>query len=132
MKSKDETHWLVQQSELRKDQTGIEFLEFVESWTSRAEQVIDDKDWTPDEAIRQTLVPTESELGRVSSNFLGQMLVVLVSEWFYGDELELGFTPLERRVFEDYVALMVTVAEQRANEDSDPPEGVQVPVEVRT
>ena len=47
------------------------------------------------------------------------MLVVLVSEWYYGEDLERGFTPLEHRVFEDYVALMVTTAEQQANEATE-------------
>ena len=106
--------WEVQKSDLRADETGTEFLRFLESWTSRAEQVVRDKKWTPDEALRQTLEPTEAELGRISSNFLAQMLVVLVSEWVYGDELEIGLTPLERKVFQDYVALMVVAAEQDA------------------
>ena len=114
MRVSDESRWVVQQAELRESETGGAFLAFMESWLGRAERVIDDKGWTPDEALRQTLGPTDAELGRLSSNFLGQMLVVIVSHWVHGEEVDRGLTPLEHRVFEDYVALLVATAQQVA------------------
>lgn len=105
---RDDGVWQAHRSDLLAlGDTGVAFLKFIELWVELADEVIAAKGWTPDEALRQTLVTAEVTEGRVSANMMGQMLLVIANHWVHGEEMISGLTPLERRVFDDYLVLAV-------------------------
>jgi hypothetical protein len=98
---------------------GTELVAFVESWVDLAEWTRAEKDWPPDECLRQTLEVVEADRGRVSANMLFQILLVVINHWVHGDEAYAGLSPLERRGLDDYVLLALQAAQQDAQEPAD-------------
>jgi hypothetical protein len=114
MKVRDENLWNQQRTELSQDQTGKDFLGFIERWVGMAEDLMAEGSLVPTSAIRQTLHQADQELGRVSVNFLGQMLVVIATHWEHGQEMIESLTPIELRLVQDMLALKFVELEKQA------------------
>lgn len=117
MKVSDEALWSQQRSELLADQTGREFLEFVETWVAEAEKLHDEDigSWTT--ALRHALSHADQVHGRVSVHFIGQMLVVIATHWEHGQEAVEGMSSIELRLVQDTLALKVAELQKQAGGD---------------
>lgn len=111
---RDEDLWSQQCDELRADQTGRDFLDFIETWASQAEKLYEEDIGSPATALRRALDHAERTHGRISVHFLGQMLVVIASHWEYGEEMAESLTPIELRLVQDTLA--IKYAELQARE----------------
>ena len=114
MRVTDEDLWNQQRTELSEDQTGKDFLSFVEKWVGLAENLMTEKSEAPASALRQTLGQADQECGRVSIHFLGQMLVVIATHWEHGQEMIRSLTPIELRLVQDMLALKFAELEKKA------------------
>lgn len=86
-----------------------------EAWRKHPELPVPALRWpSVAEALRSALAPTEQRLGRVSAHFLGQMLVVIIDHWYYGQELVGQLTPIELRLTQDSLLLKVAELEESA------------------
>ena len=114
MRVSDENLWNQQRTELSEDQTGKDFLAFVERWVDSAEKLVEEESVPPAVALRETLHEADQELGRVSIHFLGQMLVVIATHWALGQEMIETLTPIELRLVQDMLALKFVELEKQA------------------
>jgi hypothetical protein len=114
MRVSDENLWNQQRTELSEDQTGKDFLGFVEYWVDLAEDLMAEGSLVPSSALRQTLHQADQALGRVSIHFLGQMLVVIATHWEHGQEMIETLTPIELRLVQDMLALKFVELEKQA------------------
>ena len=117
----DEALWRGQRAEAD-DEYGEGFLDFVESWCGRAEQLVmtdalaaevrahgEDPGRaqrpSPVEALRETLNPTEAERGVLPPGWTAQMLLVIAACWrFGGPGLFEGMTTFEKKMVADMAA----------------------------
>lgn len=114
MKSADEELWREQRLELQSEQVSRDFLEFIECWVDRAEELLDNGMDSPAEALRQALRHADETLGRVSVHFLGQMLVVIGTHWKHGDQMMTGLSSIELRLVQDMLALKFAELQRQA------------------
>jgi hypothetical protein len=123
MRVKDEVRWHGFLSALSadKDERAAAFRQFLITWAEAAEMVMrqdyaavqgawGDFDNDPLEdillggmpaikALRETLVAVEKQLGAISTGFIGQCLVVLEDQWYFGVGLRGQMTPIEENLF---------------------------------
>ena len=114
---RDEALWSQQRAELLGDQTGRDFLEFIETWTARADELYAEDIGSPATAIRYSLEYADQAHGRISAHYLGQMLVVIATHWKYGEEMAEGLGPIEMRLVQDMLAMKCAELQQQAEED---------------
>lgn len=114
MRSGDEELWQEQCHELQAEQVSRDFLEFIECWVTRAEELLDNGMDSPAEALRQSLKHADETLGRVSIHFLGQMLVVIGTHWKYSEEMMSGLNAIELRLVQDMLALKFAELQRQA------------------
>lgn len=117
MRVRDDGLWAQQQAELQRDQTGRDFLEFIETWTARADELYAEDIGSPATAIRYSLDHADQTHGRVSIHFLGQMLVVIATHWEHGEEMAEDFNPIELRLVQDMLALKCAELEAEAADE---------------
>lgn len=117
MKVRDASLWAQQQAELQSDPTGQDFLSFIETWTTRADNLCEEDIGGPATALRYSLEQTEKIHGRVSAHFLGQMLVVIATHWEHGEEMAESLTPIELRLVQDMLALKFAELQEQAGGD---------------
>lgn len=119
MKVKDDQVWAQQESELRTaDDASRKFLEFLQVWTTEAERrLYGNRKYSPREALSKGFEFAEQTLGFLSVEWLGQMLLVIVQHWFYGEELWESLTVWERRMVEQATALKLVELQQSADQD---------------
>ncbi len=114
----DESLWHQQASELQEDEVGKEFLGFLTEWLDTAEQAMKmDEDLSPIHAFRSTLAVVEESRGRVSANFIGQMMVVTISHWQHGQQLFSELSAIEKRMVEDMIILKIRELEESARQE---------------
>jgi len=116
MKVRDNDLWQQQRAELDVDDLSRHFLEFMERWAEYAEEY-PGAEYLPAEGFNNTLEAVEKEFGRVGAHFMGQMLVVLVTHWIYGEELMETLSPMERRLVKDMLVLKLSELETEAAEE---------------
>lgn len=115
MQALDLDLWEQQCSELVEDKVGKAFLDFIIDWMDTAEAVMDSEhDLSPTSAIRLSLAPVEERQGRISASFVGQMLVVIISHWKWGQEISSELSPIERRLMEDMLILKINELRESA------------------
>lgn len=111
----DEPRWAAQQSEVRgrHGELGDAFLAFLEFWVEAAERIMTERpELSPADALRSAFPLAEEQYGSLAVPFLGQMLVVIVSHWEYGEDLGLGLTSLELKLLAE--AVKDSIAESQA------------------
>lgn len=108
MKPFDPPIWAKQREELLQDETGKNFLEFLEFWVDAAEvkmtEEIHDLSWgyeqittmPPTHAVREAFPVAELQFGRQSPVHVSQMLALLCVHWYYRDALFEGLTVIEK------------------------------------
>ena len=117
MKVRDEALWQQQRAELQEDQIGKDFLSFIETWVELADTLIkENTSIAPISALRTTLCDADKEHGRVTSMFLGQMLVVIATHWEHGERAIEELTSIELRLVQDMLALKFSELEKQAEE----------------
>lgn len=113
-------------SELESDGvTGQDFRRFVEDWIGAADARMTDPDIRPKEALHAALADVEAERGRISSDYLYQMLVVIISFWGHGDAVAESLTPFEMRAVQDVLAIKLSSLEDLAAEVEYPIEEIE-------
>lgn len=126
MKVKDQQAWALQESELKNaDEASLKFLEFLEFWVGGAEKILEEKtEFGYRHALIEAFNLAEKDLGFLSVEWLGQMLLVIVQYWFGGDELWESLSSWERRMIEQATALKLVELERMAagDEPEDSPE----------
>jgi hypothetical protein len=134
MKIVDTALWQAQKAEIaaRPDaESGCIFLAFCEDWCDAAEgRLILFSDGTaggnvaPIEALRDTLEPTQEAKGSIPPGWLGQLLLVICSNWAYGgDDLFDSMNPLEQRFVGDAAFVIHNEANLQAETVPDAPSG---------
>lgn len=114
MKTKDDLRWADQELELQADETSQKFLSFFLAWMENAETHLCDGR-TPIEAVRYALTCTERDLGFLSTEWIGQMLLLAFAHWIHGEDMASGMTVIEERVLAQMSAVkMVDLQEQAA------------------
>lgn len=94
-------------------------MAFVEAWVERAEKLLDEDIGAPITALRHALNYADEVHGRVSSTYVGQMLVVIATHWEHGQEMAGGLSSIELRLVQDMLALKF--AELQAEAGGDEP-----------
>lgn len=115
----DEDAWVAQKAELEVDEVGRTFRRFVEAWAEDAERWLEsDEKVDPAEAIRLTLAPIEEAQNiRLSSHFMGQMLVCIAIHWVHGKEMMEAMSAIESRLVQDMLVLKMASLEAEAAEE---------------
>jgi hypothetical protein len=122
MRVRDDQLWATQQDELRRDGTvGPAFLEFFTFWVDAAEKIhdennSDDSGMPAIAAVRQAFPLTEEQFGNLDLQYLGQMFVVMVTNWELGEEMFHGMTVFEQKLFAEAFRANVAAQQQRAEE----------------
>jgi hypothetical protein len=112
--------WLQQTAELKEDEVGKEFLDFLVDWVDTTEAALEaDDQLSPSTALRFCLSVTEERFGRISASFIGQMLVVIISHWIHGHQLSAEFTAIERRLMEDMLIIKLRELQESAALDTE-------------
>ena len=105
MHVKDDQAWSQQLVEFDADEMSRLFRDFLVQWAETADRLVEDS------GVRGAAVTafdeTEQDLGFISVEWLGQMLLVLVQHWFSGDELWESLSGWERRMVEQSAALKI-------------------------
>lgn len=116
MKVKDEAEWQKFLAEVASDPDPIAepFREFLVAWADAAESVLDmwkeaaepDEIWChPVRALRDTLLITAEQLGKLSVGLYGQALVLYGTYWYYAgddpDEFFMQMTTIEQALVAD-------------------------------
>ncbi|HEX4713887.1 MAG TPA: hypothetical protein VH164_03065 [Ktedonobacteraceae bacterium] len=134
----DEGVWQAQKAEIAAHpdaEYGQAFLEFCEDWCNAAEVLLGqttevttdfgvDTFWTtnPIDALRDSLEPTQQAKGHILPGWLGQLLLVICSNWaFGGDQLFEAMNPLEQRFVGDAAFIINSEANRLADEVPDAP-----------
>lgn len=130
MRADNEDDWQRLCADLEADgPVGQDFRRFVERWMDVAEDnyVPDDSSWRgcAADVVRLALGEVEGEKGRISSDYLFQMLVVIISFWEYGQQVAADLTPFELKAVQDVLAMKLSALEDQATEVSDPIDEVE-------
>lgn len=118
MQVRNESDWQAFVKELRCDEEGEAFHDFVVAWAEQAEQVMgqDGEGANPAEALRITLSHIENFYERKTIWILGQCLVVFCMHWKHGEKLSELFTEFELRLVEDITLMKVAQLQAQADE----------------
>jgi len=122
MKVRDEVHWAQAQEEMRKSgEIGAAFHDFVEFWVDSAETLLAERpeDLNVTDALRVALPLAEENLGPVSNHYLGQMLIVIASNWIHGEQATLGLTSIELKIMTEPLKDKIASAQQQAQDLQD-------------
>jgi hypothetical protein len=121
MRVRDEQLWSQQVSDLHADgEAGKRFLEFFELWFGAADRLFDE--WVGGPANAMTVVRlgldlAENELGYLSVDWIGQMLVVASMHWAHGAEMTDQMTSLEQRLMHEALARKIANLQVSAKTD---------------
>lgn len=106
----NEDQWSAQLVEFEADETSRRFRDFLVFWFETAEAIYGENNSETsvmgvDHCVRQAFVIAEGELGYLSMEWVGQMLLVASGHWVHGAQLVAGLTPLESRMLEQMSAV---------------------------
>jgi hypothetical protein len=126
MKTQDDERWRAQKAELGQQvdaQSAHTFIEFVEDWCGRAEEVLGNSELLAIDALRITLAPTEERHGFLSTSLLANMLLVICANWEYGqDTLFESMTEFEQRLVVDVAGMITSEMQASAEGEAVPDE----------
>lgn len=99
-------------------------IQFCENWCDIMETHIDrnidygvDTEWN--DLVRHT-IPARKHFPFLDSTEIGEALVLISSNWIYGEEFFSGLTEIERKIFVEAVQRM-TASQQLAAQDTSQP-----------
>lgn len=114
MKVKDSDQWSLQLQEFNTDETSQQFRDFLVFWMDAADTLYSEGVMTPPVAVSKALEVTEQTFGFLSTDWIGQMLLVMIQHWVFGDEVWDGLTFIEKRLVEQATALKIVELQQAA------------------
>ncbi len=98
------------------------FGEFLVMWCESADRILDEYQQTPIGSLKKAFDVAEQTFGFISVEWLGQMLLVLIQHWVYGEDLWESLSVWERRMVEQATALKIAeMQELAATADPDTP-----------
>jgi hypothetical protein len=122
MRVQDEQLWSVQVREFQADEMSRKFGEFLVMWCESADRILDEYQQTPIGSLKKAFDVAEQTFGFISVEWLGQMLLVLIQHWVYGEDLWESLSVWERRMVEQATALKIAeMQELAATADPDTP-----------
>lgn len=94
--------WTEQEKKLLADEsTGQQFHEYFVFWVSAAEKLLEEDTTgglSPIGSIREALLLAENTIGNMHIQFLGQMLVYIISYWELGERVANELTAIELKL----------------------------------
>ena len=110
MHVRDEQAWTEQLTEFEADDLSKQFRDILLFWMDTTEKVIEESDWYSRDftfiaCARKAFEVTEQTFGFISVEWIGQLLLVFVQHWTYGQQLYDELTYLEKRMVEQATAL---------------------------
>ncbi|QZE10490.1 hypothetical protein SEA_SCOOBYDOOBYDOO_173 [Mycobacterium phage ScoobyDoobyDoo] len=117
MRVQDELRWADHELEMQADETSRKFHEFFKAWFGLAHTMVDgvETQWPVMDAVRSALRTTEDDLGFLSMEWIGQMLLVASQHWVHGDRMVEGMTALESRMMEQMAAIKLVELQESAD-----------------
>ena len=120
MRVQDEELWSAQLEEFDADETSRKFREFLVFWVDAAEKIEKENRQTPIDGLRHAFDIAEQTFGYVSTDWLGQFLLVIVQHWVYGDEVWESLSVWERRMVEQSMAIKLAELQDSAKNVETP------------
>lgn len=118
--------WSLQRKEMIADETGKQFIDYLEMWCEAAERLLEtdaDRQDVRRRLLEAMSVP-EEELGRIDGTYLGPMLMYMIHAWEYGKELGEQLSEIELKIVASAVleqqARMQAVAEGQTVDTPEP------------
>lgn len=126
MRVQDEELWSVQDKEFRADEMSRKFRDFLVFWCETAEKLgQDDVQQTPRDCLIAAFDVAEQTFGYIATEWLGQMLLVIVQHWVYGSLVWETLSVWERRLVEQATAIKLTELQEYAKIAEDQPQDDQ-------
>lgn len=122
MQVQDEEVWSVQDKEFQADETSRKFRDFLVFWCETAEKLNDETQQTPRDSLCRAFEVAEQTFGYISTEWLGQMLLVIVQHWVYGSEIWETLSVWEQRMVEQAMAIKLTELQEVAKIVEDQPQ----------
>lgn len=126
MRVVDDEQWSLQDKEFAADEMSRKFREFLVFWCETAETLNDENQQTPRGSLVRAFEVAEQTFGYISTEWLGQMLLVIVQHWVYGSRIWESLSVWERRLVEQATALKLTELQEQAKLIADHPQDHQV------
>lgn len=132
MKVRNDEDWSKQEALLNSTPEGQAFMKFMLAWMESAEEVLKgQKEPDLSSAVQFALAATEAQMGYLSVDLIGQMLVVASMHWEHGPEFATALTHIERRVVEEALGRKLADLREAAREavgNNEPTECARVGV----
>ncbi|QDF18625.1 hypothetical protein SEA_PUPPER_139 [Gordonia phage Pupper] len=115
MKVVNDQAWAKTVSEMKANEEGRQFHEFVTLWADASEEYMSRTGATAVDALRATLTSIEEHLKQlVVADWIGQMLTVLSMHWVHKDTMQKDMTTLEFRMIESAIGMKLMELQQEA------------------
>lgn len=116
MLARDPLRWSLQESSLRKTESGQEFHKVFLFWMDAAEKLgWEDPDFPPYDSVQKALVITVEEFGPIHSEVMADMLMLAINFWEHGVELAEGMTPIETSIVHEAVFRATQLLQESAD-----------------
>lgn len=119
VKVRDDKAWQEQLTEFEADNTSRQFRDILVFWMDTTEKVIEESDWYARDftfvaCARKAFEVTEQTFGFISVEWIGQLLLVFVQHWYFGQQLYDELTYLEKRMVEQATAMKLAELQMMA------------------
>lgn len=116
VKVRDDKAWQEQLTEFEADDTSRQFRDILVFWMDTTEKVIEEsaRDLTFVDCARKAFEVTEQTFGFISTEWIGQLLLVFVQHWDFGQQLYDELTYLEKRMVEQATAMKLAELQMMA------------------
>lgn len=116
MRVQDEELWFQQFGEFDADEMSRKFRDFLVFWLEASDGLLSDSggDLAPYTAISKGFEVTEQTFGYIASEWIGQMLLVVVQHWADGPALWEELSVFERRMVEQATAMKLVELQESA------------------
>jgi hypothetical protein len=115
MKVLDDQLWSLQLAEFDVDEMSQKFRDFLVFWADTAETIlIEEPEISLREGVSKAFEVAEQTFGFLSTDWIGQMFLVLVQYWDRGQELQESLSVWEQRMVEQATALKLVELQESA------------------
>lgn len=125
MQVQDEELWSVQDQAFQADEMSRKFRDFLVFWCETAEKHHEEYQQTPRGCLIRAFEVAEQTHGYISTEWLGQMLLVIIQYWVYGGQIWESLSVWERRLVEQAAAIKLTELQESATLAEDRPQDDQ-------
>jgi hypothetical protein len=116
MRVQDEELWSQQFSELNADEMSRKFRDFLVFWLETSDGLLSDSggDLTPYTVLSKGFEVAEQTFGYIATEWIGQMLLVVVQHWADGLAVWDELSVFERRMVEQATAMKLVELQESA------------------